>query len=254
MAAALLEAREEVLILDWWLSPEFYLIRPVTPETERYRFDRIIAVLAARGVTVRIILYQEPRVLTNNSMYTKKTLEKLNPHFIRVIRHPNTVVPFLWSHHEKLMVIDGRIAFMGGLDITYSRYDTCEHPIFDYTGNMFPGIEYANERKQETKDVEHFARQHLNPNIPRMPWHDIGIKLRGEVVWDLTAHFIQYWNFAACMQKLNNAGSRSDSQSFLWRGFSGCRQLIFYGADLFRRMYRKCFPAPDPRKFGRYME
>lgn len=28
-----------------------------------------------------------------------------------------------------------------------------------------------------------------------MPWHDIGIQLRGDAVIDLARHFIQYWYF-----------------------------------------------------------
>jgi len=29
-----------------------------------------------------------------------------------------------WAHHEKLCLIDGQIAFMGGLDLCYGRWDT----------------------------------------------------------------------------------------------------------------------------------
>ena len=28
-----------------------------------------------------------------------------------------------------------------------------------------------------------------------MPWHDIAIKFRGDIVLDLLRHFIQYWYF-----------------------------------------------------------
>lgn len=210
--------------------------------------------LAARGVDIRIILYQEPTVLTNGSLYTKQTLERLNPQRIHVMRHPNTVVPFLWSHHEKLMVIDSAVAFMGGLDIAYSRYDTPDHPIFDYGGNMFPGIEYTNERIQAVKNVEQFSKIHLDRNRPRMPWHDVGLKVYGEVVWDLTTHFVQYWNYAICNVKLNNAGTIREDANCCARGCAGCRQGLFYIKDLFKRMFRYCCPLKDPRKYGRYVE
>lgn len=29
-----------------------------------------------------------------------------------------------------------------------------------------------------------------------MPWHDVAIKVEGDVVRDISKHFIQYWNFA----------------------------------------------------------
>lgn len=34
-----------------------------------------------------------------------------------------------WAHHEKLCVIDGKLAFMGGLDACFGRWDTNDHPI-----------------------------------------------------------------------------------------------------------------------------
>lgn len=29
-----------------------------------------------------------------------------------------------WAHHEKLCLVDGRVSFMGGLDMCFGRYDT----------------------------------------------------------------------------------------------------------------------------------
>jgi phosphatidylserine/phosphatidylglycerophosphate/cardiolipin synthase-like enzyme len=151
------------------------------------------------------------------------------------------------------MVIDGNIAFMGGLDITYSRYDTCDHPLFDYNNNLFPGIEYTNERKQMVKNVSEYTKHHLNRDIPRMPWHDIGVRLYGEVVWDFATHFIQYWNYAICNMKLKNAGSSDEHDHCCQKTIVGIRQGSFYIKDVFKRMYRKCFPAKDPRRYGRYI-
>ena len=49
-----------------------------------------------------------------------------------------------WAHHEKLCLIDGRIAFMGGLDLCFGRWDTNQHAISDaHPSNLdlivFPG-------------------------------------------------------------------------------------------------------------------
>lgn len=30
-----------------------------------------------------------------------------------------------------------------------------------------------------------------------MPWHDVGVMVKGAVVWDMSRHFIQYWNYAS---------------------------------------------------------
>jgi phospholipase D1/2 len=41
-----------------------------------------------------------------------------------------------------------------------------------------------------------FAKTNLNKDFqPRMPWHDIAVQIRGDVVIDLLRHFVQYWYF-----------------------------------------------------------
>lgn len=51
--------------------------------------------------------------------------------------------PLYWSHHQKTVVVDCRVAFVGGLDLCYGRWDTREHRIADdcrivanYIGNI----------------------------------------------------------------------------------------------------------------------
>ncbi len=46
VAKALLTAKEEVFITDWWLSPEVMMIRPSDDET--YRLDLILGRIAVR--------------------------------------------------------------------------------------------------------------------------------------------------------------------------------------------------------------
>lgn len=61
------EAQEEILILDWWLSPELYLRRPPS-KNEQYRVDNMLKAAAERGVKVHIIVYKEVEAaLTCNS-------------------------------------------------------------------------------------------------------------------------------------------------------------------------------------------
>ena len=63
--------------------------------------------------------------------------------------HEGTVL--YWAHHEKLCLVDGVTAFMGGLDLCYGRWDTHQHPIADaHPGNLdrivFPGQDFNNAR------------------------------------------------------------------------------------------------------------
>ena len=36
-----------------------------------------------------------------------------------------------WTHHDKTVVIDQTLAFVGGIDLCYGRWDTHEHPLND---------------------------------------------------------------------------------------------------------------------------
>ena len=70
---------------------------------------------------------------------------------IKIILHPNYVlIPFLWSHHEKMVVIDQKVGFMGGLDIGYGRMDNNQHQLKDEEGNYWHGVDYCNYR---TRDI-----------------------------------------------------------------------------------------------------
>jgi hypothetical protein len=51
-------ATESIFILDWWLSPEVFLRRPVS-QYPQYRLDRLLAKKAEQGVKVHVIVYKE---------------------------------------------------------------------------------------------------------------------------------------------------------------------------------------------------
>uniref|UniRef100_A0A8D0ATR5 Phospholipase n=1 Tax=Sander lucioperca TaxID=283035 RepID=A0A8D0ATR5_SANLU len=132
VADALEEAKEEIFITDWWLSPEIFLKRPVV-EGNRWRLDCILKRKAQQGVRIFVMLYKEVELaLGINSGYSKRTLLKLHPN-IKVMRHPNHVssAVYLWAHHEKIIIIDQSVAFVGGIDLAYGRWDDREHRLTD---------------------------------------------------------------------------------------------------------------------------
>ncbi|KAF2758863.1 phospholipase D/nuclease [Pseudovirgaria hyperparasitica] len=113
--------------------------------------------------------------------------------------HEGTVL--YWAHHEKLCLIDGRTAFMGGLDLCYGRWDTNQHPISDaHPGDLdnivFPGQDYNNARIMDFQDVVNWENNKLDrTKSSRMGWSDVSLCLTGPAVEDLKSHFSQRWNF-----------------------------------------------------------
>ncbi|RFU75968.1 phospholipase d [Trichoderma arundinaceum] len=239
LTSLLIGAQESIYILDWWLSPELYLRRPPS-RNEQYRLDAMLQAAAERGVKVHVIVYKEVEAaLTLDSAHTKHALEKLHPN-ISVFRHPDhtptgydlasevgnsfknltnfdlaTVskdaltaiygaaddVVLYWAHHEKLLVIDRNLVFMGGLDMCFGRWDTNSHPIADaHPGNLenivFPGQDYNNARIFDFADVGNWDQNKLDrTKSSRMGWSDVALSMNGPIVSDLVSHFVDRWNF-----------------------------------------------------------
>ncbi|KAE8233696.1 hypothetical protein CF326_g1260 [Tilletia indica] len=232
VSKALLMAKERIYIHDWWLSPVRIMIAmnldSFWPGRPKYRLDNILKKKAEQGVKIFVIIYSE---VSNNftptdSGYTKHRLLDLHPN-IYVQRSPNhiQVGQFFWAHHEKLLIVDEVIAFMGGFDLCFGRYDTAAHALVDdaeigkdehdeplepqgsdagllgpsrggVEAHIWPGQDYANERVIEWHTLSK-PEEDLFPRdkYPRMPWHDTGVQLVGQPARDLCRHFVQRWDY-----------------------------------------------------------
>ncbi|XP_078494290.1 phospholipase D1 isoform X2 [Ciona intestinalis] len=136
VADAIEEAREEIYITDWWLSPEIYMKRPIV-HGDHWRLDKLLKRKAVEGVKIYVQLYKEVEMAVGlDSAYTKRTLNEMHPTNIRVMRHPDLTPgeTLLWAHHEKIVVIDQSIAFVGGIDLCYGRWDDQDHKLTDTGG------------------------------------------------------------------------------------------------------------------------
>nr|XP_009299966.1 phospholipase D2 isoform X2 [Danio rerio] len=232
LADALEQAKEEIFITDWWLSPEVFLKRPATGTY--WRLDKILKRKAEVELALGI-----------NSGYSKRKLMSLHPN-IKVMRHPDHVasVVVLWAHHEKMVAIDQSVAFVGGLDLAFGRWDDSDYRLSDLDspkqpsppeaaselptpslsqgdtvdGSAVPLTQPASECEDEVdlscnallwlgKDYSNFIKrdwtqldQPFQDNVdrtqvPRIPWRDLGAAHHGKAARDLARHFIQRWNF-----------------------------------------------------------
>lgn len=86
-----------------------------------------------------------------NLSLSAKTIASLPVDGLKAVYGMNEGVILYWAHHEKLCLIDGKTAFMGGLDLCYGRWDTNQHPLADchpsdLNNTVFPGQDYNNAR------------------------------------------------------------------------------------------------------------
>ena len=192
----LLKAKKEVFINDWFLSPQIYLKRPIE-DFQDSRLDLVLTKLAKRGVHIYMIIYREIEgTLYNNSNYTKNYLSKCHQN-IHVVRHPRFYIHF-WSHHEKMVIIDSKICFMGGIDLCFGRYETLRYPLKEPIKNktFWVGQDYSNPRIYDFENVDKWENCLIDKKSdPRMPWRDIAVQLRGGIVKGMKKHFLQFWNF-----------------------------------------------------------
>ncbi|SCV01872.1 LAME_0G19064g1_1 [Lachancea meyersii CBS 8951] len=201
LSEALSMAQDVIFIHDWWLSPELYMRRPVKGN-QQFRIDRILKERAEKGVKVFIVVYRNVgSTVGTDSSWTKHSMLNLHPN-IHLIRSPNQWLQntYFWAHHEKMTVIDHSIAFMGGIDLCYGRFDTPEHVLKDdnpdFKKQNFPGKDYSNARVCDFYDLDKpFESMYDRNYIPRMPWHDVHMMTIGPAARDMSRHFVQRWNY-----------------------------------------------------------
>lgn len=215
VSVALDRAKETIYIADWWLTPELFLRRPPYYNQE-WRLDQILKRKAREGVKIYIIVYKEVEAaISCHSQHTKRALmdgliKEGEPgrDNIRVMRHPDHNVfenmgdmTFYWAHHEKFIVIDYAMAFIGGLDLCFGRWDHWQHPLSDVhpagvQNEVFPGQDFNNNRIMDFQTVEDWKSNELSKaEYGRMPWHDVAMGVIGPCVYDIAEHFVLRWNF-----------------------------------------------------------
>ncbi|KAK7207317.1 hypothetical protein BZA70DRAFT_286679 [Myxozyma melibiosi] len=205
-------AQDVIYIHDWWLSPEVYLRRPAHGN-QQWRLDRLLKRKAEQGVKIFVILYRNVgAAIPIDSIYTKQSLLDLHPN-IFVTRSPNQFRQniLFWAHHEKLVIVDHMILFVGGLDLCFGRWDTPQHVLNDNkpTGfdrgsevdfgqdtQLWIGKDYSNARVQDFYELNKpYDDMYDRTKVPRMPWHDVHMQMVGQPARDAARHFVQRWNY-----------------------------------------------------------
>lgn len=132
-------------------------------------WNRLLEVLerkAANGIEVRVIIDD----IGSQRLFTNAYIAKLRAKNIAVLRF-NPLIPFLFvfmnnRDHRKILVVDGNVAFVGGLNI---------------------------------------ADEYINKNDRLGVWKDTGLRLKGDGVWSFTLMFIEMWDtFCKVEERIND--------------------------------------------------
>jgi phosphatidylserine/phosphatidylglycerophosphate/cardiolipin synthase-like enzyme len=158
IAAAIRAAKRSVWLTGWHLAPHFEVERG----ERRTAIGTLLAETAARGVDVRALVWAGAPIPVFHPTRdeVREALEALTRQ-TRIRAEPDPREHPFHCHHEKTVIVDGEVAFVGGIDIT------------DAAGDRFD-------------DSSHGARRQLG-------WHDVATRLHGPVVADVAAHFVERW-------------------------------------------------------------
>jgi phosphatidylserine/phosphatidylglycerophosphate/cardiolipin synthase-like enzyme len=158
MVEALGGARSHVSMTGWFLSPDFALRRGEDPLVLR----NLLAELAER-IDVRVLLWAgAPLPLFHPSRADARHAARDLCHGSRIRCALDSHERPLHCHHEKLLIVDDLVAFVGGIDATTKagdRFDSGAHPSRAAVG-----------------------------------WHDAAARVEGPVVSDVARHFAMRWH------------------------------------------------------------
>jgi phosphatidylserine/phosphatidylglycerophosphate/cardiolipin synthase-like enzyme/uncharacterized membrane protein YdjX (TVP38/TMEM64 family) len=181
LRAALLRARRQVLIVGWDIHSEIDLLRG--DEATRAQDDdgrpvRLADVLERIAedhpdLHVSLLIWEGSPLFAFERQSVPRMKRPWGGHDRISLVWDRDTPPF-GSQHQKLVVIDDRVAFVGGMDLTHSRWDTHEHEPDD-ARRTNPGLLAADGR----------------------PYHDIMMAIDGEAAGVVGDWCRERWRRAA---------------------------------------------------------
>ena len=158
LARSLVQARSSVHIAGWHVTADFGLTR----DDAAMRLRDLLGELAEH-VNVRVLLWAGApgRLFTPTRAAVRRVRDELTQG-TRVQCALDSKERPMHCHHEKIVIVDGEVAFVGGIDLTClggDRFDSSAHPMRS-----------------------------------RIGWHDVATCLRGPAVADVATHFASRWS------------------------------------------------------------
>lgn len=233
--AALTGARHFIWIADWQMAFDVELVERGNKDHPGQLYKILKKIISTKPVHIRVLLYRSLADGTPGT-YDGMVADKLND--LNKKNYPGSILVLLesptssqrdsfdYSHHQKFVVVDGRIGFIGGMDLTYGRwetpgYDVVVDPERFVINDMYnpcatklrPMSITEQEKVEKDKFIEPYGDKLIEEGCqPRMPWQDVHIKIAGPSVLDMHRNFARRWNGL-----LTRKGHRASLSGVLYR-------------------------------------
>ncbi|ELP90768.1 phospholipase D, putative [Entamoeba invadens IP1] len=187
IAEKIVQAKEIIYITDWQIDPDVVLVRNKNHPLNGRTLVDLLKYAASNGVTIKVLLY--------NSPFFHDVAESGKKHYLLEQAHPNIECKehrwmVAYTHHQKTVVVDHQIAFLGGLDLAHGRWDTNDHSLSPNAKSegipLFMPSDFYNTMVKVPEGEE--------ANYPRLPWHDLHCMIEGPAVFDVDRNFVERWN------------------------------------------------------------
>jgi len=151
-------ARSHVHLLGWCFSPELNLTRAEEPVILR----NLLSVIA-RTIDVRLLVWEgAPIPVFRPTTRDVQSYMKVFTKNTNIKAQTDSCVRLKYSHHEKIVIVDDEVAFVGGIDLTLDGGDPFDTP--------------------------------THPSRGVIGWHDAAIRIEGPAVTDIANHFRLRWD------------------------------------------------------------
>jgi phosphatidylserine/phosphatidylglycerophosphate/cardiolipin synthase-like enzyme/uncharacterized membrane protein YdjX (TVP38/TMEM64 family) len=183
---ALMAAQRRAVILAWDIHSKVELLRDDPGDGLPTRLGDLLLALLERSPELEVYIllwsYAPIYALEREPLFFGKAPWDKHPrlHFVQDDTHPLAA-----SHHQKVVTVDGRIAFCGGFDLSKWRWDTSEHAARD-------GRRVDPEGK------------------PYPPFHDVQMLVDSEAAAALEALSLERWRQATGETLASSAAPPSD--------------------------------------------
>ena len=229
-------AQESVYITGWQVNWDAQV-----DEKGQRLYDLLLnAVQNNKALKIYVMPWDDTAPVQTYDDQTKAVLELINTHetvkrecvFVNLAKSMADADALFFSHHQKQVVIDNKMGYVGGIDLAYGRFDdhtydlnanaNKRNALNRYNGcvaqtqactintediadpDLLTGLydRMFGNRTDTLAAIQRMAVHQVPDNNvtldektqPRMPWQDVHLRIEGPAVADLALNFALRWN------------------------------------------------------------
>lgn len=128
LASALHKAKRSIVVLGWQFDPRTHLDPETRPGDKQAEIGHQLRMLVKKkpDLDVRLLIWKSPLLIAaSQGFYPHRAQRWFRKRMVEF--RMDSPGPIGACHHQKVIVIDDRVAFCGGGDISTDRWDSVEH-------------------------------------------------------------------------------------------------------------------------------